>query len=100
MLWPVPILSARRSEPPIRTEMMRPAIRPKVRTVFLMEVKFSFYANYGFACPKYERGMRGLRTVSLGLWRFPELNAVAVRVGDPGEAAVVGVFAVGIDCDA
>jgi hypothetical protein len=24
MLWPEPILSARRSEPPIRTEMMTP----------------------------------------------------------------------------
>jgi hypothetical protein len=36
MLWPEPILSARRSEPPIRTEIMTPEIRPKVRTVFFM----------------------------------------------------------------
>jgi len=36
MLWPEAILSARRSEPHIRTEMMRPEMRPKVRTVFFM----------------------------------------------------------------
>jgi hypothetical protein len=29
-------LLARRSEPPIRTEIMRPEMRPKVRTVFFM----------------------------------------------------------------
>jgi hypothetical protein len=29
-------LSASRSEPPIRTEMTRPAIKPKVSTVFFM----------------------------------------------------------------
>jgi hypothetical protein len=32
-------LSARRSEPPIRTEMMRPEMRPKMRTVFFMGIE-------------------------------------------------------------
>jgi hypothetical protein len=36
MLWPEPILLARRSELSIRTEMMTPEMRPKVRTVFFM----------------------------------------------------------------
>jgi hypothetical protein len=36
MLWPEPILSVRRSEPAIRTEMMTPEMRPKVRTTFFM----------------------------------------------------------------
>jgi hypothetical protein len=29
-------LSARSSDPPMRTEIMRPEMRPKVRTVFFM----------------------------------------------------------------
>src|ERR1700733_7266153 len=36
MLWTEPILSAMRNEPPIRTEMMTPEMRPKVRTIFFM----------------------------------------------------------------
>jgi hypothetical protein len=31
---------------------------------------------------------------------LPEFDAVAFGVGDPGEAAVVGVFAFGVDGDA
>src|SRR5579862_7043429 len=128
MLWPEPILSARRSEPPISTEMMRPAMRPNVRTVFVMEVKFSFFElkvrvseirarthlinvkcterntssgaeahfflslDVGAKAPtsntsfmKWLLVMPELRAVFLGLWRFPELNAVAVRVGDPSK---------------
>jgi hypothetical protein len=32
--------------------------------------------------------------------RFPELNLVALRIGDPGEAAIFAVVALGIDGDA
>src|ERR1700676_5510591 len=100
MLWPGPILRARRSEPPIRTEMMRPEMRPKMRTVFFMEVKFPFFVSSAFGCPKCDGMMPALRPAFLGLWRLPKFYAVAVGVGDPGETTVVGVFAVGIDFDA
>lgn len=41
--------------------------------------------------------------IGLGCWGdegLPEFDAVAFRVDDPGEAAVVGVFAFGVDGDA
>src|SRR6184192_4284896 len=42
-----------------------------------------------------EAGARGLTAGEFR--RFPQLDAIAFRVHDPGEAAVIGVFTLGID---
>src|SRR5205807_10403022 len=41
----------------------------------------------------------GLR-LGPGPWRFPELDAVAFGIHDPGEAAVIVVLALGVNFDA
>src|SRR6059058_3933777 len=46
------------------------------------------------------RNASGLPVFAGFLWRFPQLDAIAFRVHDPGEAAVIGVFTLGIDPDA
>jgi len=49
--------------------------------------------------PDYQQlRLRSSVWVLLGEW-LPEFDAVAFGVGDPGEAAVVGVFALWIDGD-
>jgi hypothetical protein len=58
--------------------------------------------GHDVSCP-YEKRCGGSKTTawpdSLLLWRFPEFDAVAVGVGDPGEFAELGVVALGIDFD-